>query len=270
MDFVRRGFLPILVCAVVCSCAPKQDPATAPLEGETKKARRLPKPKAEGKAERMEVPVAFWAGGESTSQVDAVKADEEGHLLLDLGEDWTPYILSEASSPDEEPKPNQYRPTYLALARGEFPKDRHGYRAKKDQYLELYGILPTLSLLRDRFTEVSNTVLEIREYRESLMQLRADSPPDSTRAIDSHLSLLRDIEGTLMIWMGSDAHPMMWSPPGLTEKLSALSGAVNSGDARPTESMYAVFDHVTSRYLGERARFQRLMSLNLERPRGEE
>ena len=65
------------------------------------------------------------------------------------------YILTEALSPDEEPKPSQYRPTYLALARGEFPKDRHGYRAKKDQYLELYGILPTLTLLRQRFTEVN-------------------------------------------------------------------------------------------------------------------
>ncbi len=102
----------------------------------------------------MQDPVAFWTGGQPTGQVDAAEADTEGHLLLDLGEEWTPYILSEASSSDEEPKPNQYRPTYLALARGEFPKDRHGYRAKKDQYLELYGILPTLSLLRDRFSEV--------------------------------------------------------------------------------------------------------------------
>jgi hypothetical protein len=42
----------------------------------------------------------------------------------------------------------------LALAKGEFPKDRHGYRAKRDQYLELYGILPTLSNLRSRFAAV--------------------------------------------------------------------------------------------------------------------
>ncbi len=102
----------------------------------------------------MTDPVAYWREGESSAQVDAAKADQEGHLLLDLGEEWTPYILSEASSLDEEPKPNQYRETYLALARGEFPDDRHGYRAEKDQYLELYGILPTLTLLRQRFAEV--------------------------------------------------------------------------------------------------------------------
>ena len=35
-------------------------------------------------------------------------------------------------------------PTYLALARGEFPDDHHGERAREDKYLELYGIMPTL------------------------------------------------------------------------------------------------------------------------------
>jgi hypothetical protein len=99
-------------------------------------------------------PVVLWQEGKPQGQVDAAKAEEQERVLLDLGEDWTPYIFSEASSPDEERKPNAYRATYLALARGEFPKDRHGYRAKRDEYLELYGILPTLTLLRERFRDV--------------------------------------------------------------------------------------------------------------------
>ena len=66
-----------------------------------------------------------------------------------------------------------------------------------------------------------------------------------------------------MIWMGSEAHPMMWSPPGLTEKLSALSGAVTSGDARPTESMYAVFEDVTARYATQLGRLERITSLDI-------
>ncbi len=109
---------------------------------------------AEEAPEPLEAPVAHWKDGEAHGEVDAAKADSTGHLLLDLGEEWTPYILTERSSPDEEPKHNSYRSTYLALARGEFPKDRHGARAREDQYLELYGILPTLSLLRERFDEV--------------------------------------------------------------------------------------------------------------------
>ena len=154
MDHVRLGLLTILACAAFYGCAPKQDSATAPVEGDSKRARRLPKPVAETEPEEMEDPVAFWGEGKAERQVDAAKADSRGYLLLDLGEEWTPYILTEASSPDDEAKPSQYRGTYLALARGEFPKDRHGYRAQKDEYLELYGILPTLTLLRERFTEV--------------------------------------------------------------------------------------------------------------------
>jgi hypothetical protein len=151
---LRLALLTILTCAAFYGCASQQDPSTAPREGDAKRSKRLPQPVAEGEPESMAAPVAFWSAGKSERQVDAAKADTQGHLLLDLGEEWTPYILTEASSPDEEPKPSQYRATYLALARGEFPDDRHGYRAEKDQYLELYGILPTLTLLRERFAEV--------------------------------------------------------------------------------------------------------------------
>ena len=153
MAHVRLGLLTILACAVFYGCTPKQDSVTAPLEGEATSAPTTA-PTIDGEPVVLEAPVAFWDDGKSQGEVDAVRADEEGRLLLDLGEDWTPYILTEASSPDGEHLSSQYRETYLSLARGEFPKDRHGYRAEKDQYLELYGILPTLTLLKERFKEV--------------------------------------------------------------------------------------------------------------------
>jgi hypothetical protein len=150
---LRLGLLTILVCAAFYGCTPKQDPATAP---EPSDARPDPNPATaiEDPPVPLEAPVAFWKDGSSQGDVDAVKADEAGHLLLDLGEEWTPYILTEATAPDGLGQTSEYRSTYLALARGEFPDDRHGYRAEKDQYLELYGILPTLSLLRERFRDV--------------------------------------------------------------------------------------------------------------------
>ncbi|MBW1756045.1 MAG: hypothetical protein JRJ80_07725 [Deltaproteobacteria bacterium] len=153
MTHLRLGLLTILACVVFYGCTPKQDPASAPIESDAK-----PEPSSASDDEApplvLEAPVAFWRDGKAQGQVDAAKADEDGHLLLDLGEEWTPYILTEAPSADELGQTSEYRSTYLALARGEFPKDRHGYRAEKDQYLELYGILPTLTLLRKRFTEV--------------------------------------------------------------------------------------------------------------------
>jgi hypothetical protein len=150
---LRLGLLTILACAVLFGCTPNQDRLTAPPQSDAKAA-----PSSAAVAEPppvvLQAPVAFWKDGKAQGQVDAARADEEGNLLLDLGEGWTPYILTEAAGPDGQLKTSEYRSTYLALARGEFPEDRHGYRAQKDQYLELYGILPTLALLRQRFRDV--------------------------------------------------------------------------------------------------------------------
>jgi hypothetical protein len=117
--------------------------------------------------------------------------------------------------------------------------------------------------IRDRFTEVSNTVLKIRDVRAALNDSRSDLNEDSEAEVDAILEELRQIEGTLMIWMGSPEHPMMWSAPGLTEKLSSLSSTVLSGDARPTTSMYSVFQDVTERYEVQSNRLNQIIDQEL-------
>src|SRR5882724_10155091 len=102
---------------------------------------------------RALTPVPLWKEGKIAGEVDLAKPRAARELVLDLGDDWVPYIFTEQSSPADPVVPQTYRATYLALARGEYPSDHHGVRAKKDRYLELYGILPTLSLLRARFRE---------------------------------------------------------------------------------------------------------------------
>ena len=102
-------------------------------------------------------PVPFWTDGQRQGEADAPRAAQQGYLLYDLGDAWTPYLFSEQNSGDDVKKTNAYRQTYLALANGEFPDNRHGRRARRDKYLELYGILPTLSLLRDRFNAVAES-----------------------------------------------------------------------------------------------------------------
>lgn len=95
-------------------------------------------------------PVPLWEHGRTDKYIDAAAAPQNGYLVLDLGELWAPYLFSDGVSDDGKPLPNSYRSTYLALARGEFPDDRHGERAKVDKYLELFGIMPTFQLLRER------------------------------------------------------------------------------------------------------------------------
>ena len=124
--------------------APERDARPAP----------APEPAPEPPAPAPMVrPVPLWAQGRTEREVDAA-AQPQGILLLDLGESWTPYLFSERSSPSEERIAHGYRETYLALARGEQPADHHGERAQRDKYLELYGILPTLGLLRERMRRV--------------------------------------------------------------------------------------------------------------------
>lgn len=100
-------------------------------------------------------PVDFWQEGKIARQIDAATASEDGFLLLDVGDTWVPYIFTERDVETEESKPNAYRDTYLKLARGVFPRNHHGERARDDKYLELYGIPPTLSLIRKRMRHVA-------------------------------------------------------------------------------------------------------------------
>jgi photosystem II stability/assembly factor-like uncharacterized protein len=113
--------------------------------------------------------------------------------------------------------------------------------------------------LRDRFSEVADALIRIREVRAQLDGRRAELPKDSRVKADGICKQLREIEGILTIWMGSQAHPMMWGPPGLTEKLSTLSSAVGAADARPTESMYAVFEDLSERFEVQRKRLNQLI-----------
>jgi photosystem II stability/assembly factor-like uncharacterized protein len=113
--------------------------------------------------------------------------------------------------------------------------------------------------LRDKFSDVADAVIRIREVRAQLNARRDELPEDSRVEADGILEQFREIEGILTIWMGSQAHPMMWSPPGLTEKLSSLSSAVGAADAKPTESMYAVFEDLSERFEVQRKRLNQVI-----------
>ncbi|HEY6877790.1 MAG TPA: hypothetical protein VI299_07210 [Polyangiales bacterium] len=95
-------------------------------------------------------PVELWRDGKPAGQVDAQGPDRDKYVFLDVGEGWTPLLFTDGLDWRKKPVPHKFRPTYLALARGEFPRDAYGERAKEDKYLELYGIMPTVSVLRER------------------------------------------------------------------------------------------------------------------------
>ncbi len=175
-------------------------------------------------------------------------------------------FMSVDYSPPTSPvaPPGRYK-VKLTVAGQSFERD---FEIRKDPRIkasdeDLQAQFELMVEIRDRFTEVSDTVLNIRQVRVAVNERRADLPAGSGAEADTILAELREIEGILMIWMGSEAHPMMWSPPGLTEKLSSLSSAVNSGDARPTTSMYSVFADVTERFETQRTRLNQIIDREL-------
>jgi hypothetical protein len=116
---------------------------------------------------------ALVVDGGREKLVDAAQAEKSGLTLVDLSDGWTPYIFEELPGKDGQPLGNRYRQIYLGLANDTGdpdgqpliqPDEKTGKRKKKlapagppapppHNYLELYGIPPTLSVMRARFLE---------------------------------------------------------------------------------------------------------------------
>jgi hypothetical protein len=83
--------------------------------------------------------------------VDAEVARERGLTLVDLRDDWAPYIFQDATAPDGAVLPNRYRAVFVGLATDRTDGDGMSLPPGAKNFLELYGIPPALSVLRERF-----------------------------------------------------------------------------------------------------------------------
>jgi hypothetical protein len=82
--------------------------------------------------------------GETTPE----NARRDGLTVVDLSDDWLPYILSEA--PD---KPQPLRPYLIDLANGRMRPGSAYARPREDRFFEAFGISPSLNLLRRRLAD---------------------------------------------------------------------------------------------------------------------
>ncbi|HWO22740.1 MAG TPA: peptidoglycan-binding domain-containing protein [Kofleriaceae bacterium] len=91
--------------------------------------------------------IAVWRDGKRDGSVCRADAAARGLAVLDLRDDWVPSIL--AAAPDGTGP--EYRTTYLALAQERFADAGvDGALAARDRYLELFGIVPSLGVMRAR------------------------------------------------------------------------------------------------------------------------
>lgn len=95
--------------------------------------------------------IPVWRGGRIAGVVCRADAADQGLTVVDLGDDWVPPVL--APQPDGGPA---YRETYVALAQERFADaGLDGTLARSDRYLELYGIEPSLSVVRARLADAA-------------------------------------------------------------------------------------------------------------------
>ena len=82
------------------------------------------------------------------------EARAAGLLDVDLGDAWAPFIFQDTSGdPNDPPKPNTYRETFVALANDKVNEDGQPPKPGEHNYLEVFGIPPTLSVLAPRVEE---------------------------------------------------------------------------------------------------------------------
>jgi hypothetical protein len=83
----------------------------------------------------------------------AEKASAAGYTLVDLSDDWTPFLFAEHHAPTGEVLPNRYRRVFVGLANDQLDEDGQPLQPHEKNYLELYGVFPSLSVLRARFLQ---------------------------------------------------------------------------------------------------------------------
>jgi hypothetical protein len=166
----------LAACALIAlGCHHKQVPVPpAPAPPVAAKPARPPIPKlapqpALGAGETW----AYDRGVARKMTIEAARA--AGLLDVDLGDAWAPFILQDGEG--EGAKPNDYRETFVALANDKLAADGQSSSAGSDNFLEVFGIPPTLSVLAAR---VEADVAPAREAcvdavdREALEQFTGD------------------------------------------------------------------------------------------------
>ncbi len=89
--------------------------------------------------------------GEQERVVDVDEARRRGLTLVDLSDDWAPAIFADGVAPDGATLPNRYRSIFVGLANDRTDGDGQPVAPGERNFLELYGVPASLSVLRERF-----------------------------------------------------------------------------------------------------------------------
>jgi len=114
----------------------------------TQAAQPAPVPKTAPVAEAAPAEIMVVEGGRSVRQTTPESARRDGLTVVDLSDDWLPYVFSETPE-----KPQPLRPYLIDLANGRMRPSKDYARAREDRYFEAFGVFPSLNVLRRRLAD---------------------------------------------------------------------------------------------------------------------
>jgi hypothetical protein len=137
---------------------PSDRPASEAASGApTSAAARPPEGAADSRASERPITggvLVFEAGSDGEKKerwLEASAAVAAGYTVVDLSDDWTPFLFEELVDAVGHPLPNRYRRVFIGLANDQLDGDGQPLEKGANNYLELYGIFPSLSVIRERF-----------------------------------------------------------------------------------------------------------------------
>jgi hypothetical protein len=103
--------------------------------------------------------VAWVFDGEhEPTKMNIGEAEARGYAIIDLGNSWVPYIFSDKTAGIDDTLENLYAKTYVGLANDRIDHWGDELAAHDHNYLELYGIPPTLEVVWDEWQSLSTDI----------------------------------------------------------------------------------------------------------------
>jgi photosystem II stability/assembly factor-like uncharacterized protein len=118
--------------------------------------------------------------------------------------------------------------------------------------------------INDKVSLADGTVIRIRNLKTEIAD-RAAKASDAAlkQAADALTTRLTAVEGEIYQYRNQSSQDPLNFPIRLNNKLAALQGIVESGDARPTEQSYTVFKELSSRLDQQIAKLESLLKAEL-------
>jgi hypothetical protein len=183
----RASFLIAIIIGAGCNKQPPPEPSNAPATASAATKEQETSAEAVAAAESFrrshttkttfaEHPAgSVWVfeAGKEPRKIPIANAESEGFAVVDLSDSWVPFVFSDKTPGIDDAKPNRYAKHFVGLANDKIDADGDRLPNHAHNYLELYGIPPSLSVVLEEWREAESDLtacLEQHQYNPEIFR----------------------------------------------------------------------------------------------------